>query len=162
MNLSLFDAIDFFGQGGYLDTVSGEYIPPEYYLPKRQMIFPETPTPDYAKIQEMPERYIEAPVINSNAVCLHAALDLSVPLDVLESMGFSKSICQNKFFSLEESKELRKSGYSDEQWHMIEALNDYIGTRGLMRDFINAENAYRHELMRDWLKSHNFDITQNP
>ena len=158
MKIDQRDATWLFNYGGYFDTQTGEYILCDYLLKKFQEKFPEMPTPDYEKMKSMPERYLEAPAVNSMHIIRYAALELGFSVETLRKMGLTDEECRDAFLSMEETRKRRTPGYDCAQYDVIHDFNEYMFDTKQADVYFNKREEYCHRLMRDWLKAHGIDM----
>lgn len=153
MELKLIEAIDFFGMGGYIDMDSQQYLPPGSMSIGQELM----PNDDSVKLVSMHE-YLVAPVIRSTYISYMAARQLGVSHDLLVTLGFTVDQYQDAFYPLVNASSLRKDGYSDAEWAVIESVDDYMREIGQYKVYLGKKLELRHALIINWLSEHGVKV----
>lgn len=158
MKIRWIDAIDVFGQGGYIDLQTMKYIAPKWFSD----LCPENNTgysdEDYISFSQNPDRFMTPPIIRLSGLHCCSAMKMGMTREELVQIGFDKNEYWDIFIP-------RKKGdndnwlyeCSDAEWNSIKAIDAYMISNGKYYAYLMKDNEVMKSIIQSWLSQHGID-----
>ena len=159
MKISMIDAIDAFGIGGFIDLETLKWIGPKWFSELHPANNTGLTDGDYAQIITNSTRYLKTPVCRTIGLACSAALQMGMPRGLLVDLGMTKDEYWDIFHVQKENdNEESQYGMCDEEWAVIDGIKDYMLTNKMYNQYIFEKNALYKKIIRDWLVCHGLEV----
>ena len=159
MKVNLLDAIDIFGNGGYIDLHNMRYIPQKWYWEMFPDSAPDMTVEKYRQIPNSKECYLTTPRLKSTGIVCITALNMGLSNEALLHLGAK----DNKYWDLFVSSEDIDDGTntyrsSDEEWAFVKNVEKYMRSIGKYNDYCSEKSNVIQKTVKNWFFERGIEI----